>query len=494
MAGGEAPGIKRDGNWNKEPHRTRVVRVDADVLKLWQQLSGATTEEVEHARLLTPVSTAEDAAIRALADFPIRLGEFDPQITRGFDESGAKKTGLMEYSRSDPESWNEVVLKGLQIGVANPFLKEPDAGSGDAPITLSKVPGDYVPRTLYRPVGDNARFERAKDQWIDHVRLASFRADPAELAAARTAIAEATDVAVDAVADEQIDDFLIAKSRRPFTDFYRLAWRRQIASDTERSLYAAILPPGPSHVHLMHSLVLPSLKTTVLVAGMWSSLPVDYYLRITGRDDLQVSGARIMPAGQPNHPLASSLLLRTLRLNCLTSAYGELWSELFEPSWLTESWALEWPGLQAINDVKPDWKVEVGFRTERARRAALVEIDALVAVWLGIDADTLLTMYRARFPILQDFERVMWFDANERKIAGDRYTYGWSQTKEDWLQFEKHMKDPDNVPTPAGYTKPFYKAQREREMRDAHAVFQRRLDEAVARGEWDPVKQEVPQP
>jgi hypothetical protein len=49
------------------------------------------------------------------------------------------------------------------------------------------------------------------------------------------------------------------------------------------------------------------------------------------------------------------------------------------------------------------------------------------------------------------------------------------------------------VPPPEGYTAPFYKPEREREMRAAHAVFQRRLDDAVARGEWDPVKQEVPQ-
>ena len=46
---------------------------------------------------------------------------------------------------------------------------------------------------------------------------------------------------------------------------------------------------------------------------------------------------------------------------------------------------------------------------------------------------------------------------------------------------------------PEGYTAPFYKADREAEMRAAHAVFQARLDAAMARGEWDPVQQEVPE-
>lgn len=117
-------------------------------------------------------------------------------------------------------------------------------------------------------------------------------------------------------------------------------------------------------------------------------------------------------------------------------------------------------------------------------------------------------MYRARFPIMQDFDSVTWFDATERKIAGDRYTYGHGQDKDHWKQFEKyqadpafqaHQADPANnpapqTPAPDGYTAPFYKANRETEMREAHAYFQKRLDDAVAAGKWDPVKQEVPKP
>jgi hypothetical protein len=115
-------------------------------------------------------------------------------------------------------------------------------------------------------------------------------------------------------------------------------------------------------------------------------------------------------------------------------------------------------------------------------------------VWLGIPAETLIAMYRARFPIMQDFDDVTWFDANERKIAGDRYTYGHRQTKEHWAEFQAYLSAPTVLSPPAGYTAPFHKANREQEMRDAHAVFQARLDAAVARGEWDLIAQEVPHP
>lgn len=208
-----------------------------------------------------------------------------------------------------------------------------------------------------------------------------------------------------------------------------------------------------------------------------------------------------MPVPTPTHPLVAALLIRTLRLNCLTGAYANLWSELYDPTWLDqEPWACDWPGLQSLNEVTPDWRPETPLRTERARRSALVEIDALVAVWLGMDADALIAAYRGRFPVLQKYEAVTWFDADGWKIAGNARTIGQRQTKDSWKQFEPYRtavengRDADRVPVPEGYRAPFYQAKREDEMREAHAYFKKRLDEAVARGEWDPVKQEVPKP
>lgn len=114
-----------------------------------------------------------------------------------------------------------------------------------------------------------------------------------------------------------------------------------------------------------------------------------------------------------------------------------------------------------------------------------MEIDALVAVWLGVSADALVAMYKSRFPIMQDFDSVTWFDADGRKVAGDRYTYGFGQTKQHYEQLlayeAKERPDP-----PEDYTAPFYKANREEEMRAAHAYFSRRLQEAVDAGEWPP--------
>jgi len=188
-----------------------------------------------------------------------------------------------------------------------------------------------------------------------------------------------------------------------------------------------------------------------------------------------------MPAADPGHPLASALLLRTLRLNCLTKAYAPLWAELYDPAWVDEQWAVDWSGLKPLGNpdaITPEWTYATPLRTERERRAALVEVDALVALWLGMSAEQLVAIYRSRYPVLADYEAQTWFDANGRKIAGNHNAYGYGQTKEHFEQLMAHLDPEVNAPPPEGYTPPFYKADREAEYRQAHAVFSERLRKA----------------
>jgi hypothetical protein len=224
-------------------------------------------------------------------------------------------------------------------------------------------------------------------------------------------------------------------------------------------------------------------KSTALSAGFWASLPLDYFLRIAGWDDLTPAGVRQMPAPMANHALAHPLLLRTLRLNSLTQAYSALWEELFHPTWPGyESWAYrDWRNLKPLAEhLSPTWEYDTPLRTEHERRAALVELDALVSVWLGITADQLVAIYKSRYPVLHDYEAEMYFDASGQKIARNHNTYGYDQTKETYPALLAHLESPDTTPPPEGYEPPFYKADREAEMRGAHAHFQARLDAKIA--------------
>ncbi|MFF7039144.1 hypothetical protein ACIP4T_11965 [Streptomyces massasporeus] len=500
---GAPPGVKRDNVWDIRAHRSRVIRVTSALLHQWQRMMSDTDAPATQARLLFPVSTAEAAAIEALAMYPLRLGMVGPQISRGYDESAAKKANLIDYNRPSPAAgqefhpvrWRHTIIKGTQISVATPVFKRHDANSNDPYGTdLVSLPDNFVPDTLYiRVPGRTQEYLADQARWLSQEGLARLRASESALARARGVVAQREKVPEEAVQQEQMDEVLAQWARRRYVTYPRLAYRRQVAPNTERALYAALLPRGAAHVSGINSLAMSTPRLTSLAAGFFASLPVDYFVRATGCSDLHAHVVRAMPVPTTNHPLASPLLLRTLRLNCLTNAYADLWSQLYAPSWRgNEPWAIPWPGLQRLDDVTPTWQRDTPLRTERARRSALIEIDALVAVWLGMDADALIAAYRGRFPVLQKYEAVTWFDAEGWKLAGNARTIGQRQTKENWGQFEAYLADPDNNPVPDGYTAPFYKADREKEMRAAHAYFQKRLDEAVARGEWDPVKQEVP--
>ncbi|MGW5778968.1 hypothetical protein [Streptomyces sp. NPDC003863] len=511
---GDDPGVKYDGDWDERPHPKRVVRVTLDTLKRWRRLAGD-EGPLEHTRLLTPVSTAEDPAIDALGSYPLRLSALHPDITRGYDESSSKKaqfgpnkdqrlidynTGVEGQEDYQAKAWSDVILKGPQIGVANPMFKQPSQGGGEMcgldPNTLTD---DAVPESEYRRVAPHGVFLGEQDTWPNWERYEALLASKEERAQARIRIAEKHKVQPEEVEEEQVEKFLLAKASHPYSEDFRVAWREMVAPNTERALYGALIPPGTTHIHAVRSARMATTRLTALASGFLAALPVDYLLRIAGVGHLDVAQAKRLPAPQEGHPLASALLLRTLRLNALTTAYADLWEELYDPKWRGyEPWAINWPNLKTeLHKITPTWQRDTPLRTEYARRAALVEIDALVAVWLGIDVDALVAMYRARFPVLQGYDQVTWFDATERKIAGARNAYGFDQTKDHWTQFETYQqayeKDPETtVPVPDGYTAPFYKAEREREMREAHAYFKQRLDEAVSKGLWDPEKMEVP--
>lgn len=105
--------------------------------------------------------------------------------------------------------------------------------------------------------------------------------------------------------------------------------------------------------------------------------------------------------------------------------------------------------------------METPLRRDFERRQALVEIDALGALILGISADQLCAMYRTQFGVLRKYEWAMRHDANGREVP-----------REVLKEYEKHGEDADL----GRYQPPFTKPDREAEMRRAYEEFKRRVE------------------
>ena len=96
------------------------------------------------------------------------------------------------------------------------------------------------------------------------------------------------------------------------------------------------------------------------------------------------------------------------------------------------------------------------------RRQALVEIDAITAIMLNIDADDLVTIYRTQFPVLQQYEREALYDANGRQLPGKLAS-----------EYRKKgsLKEEDLTVDGVTYVEPFVGVDRERDMELAHKHF-----------------------
>ena len=65
-------------------------------------------------------------------------------------------------------------------------------------------------------------------------------------------------------------------------------------------------------------------------------------MKVSGVSKVQAEFASRFPHPR-DHALVPELILRALRLNCLTADYAPLWEELFDPAWRHDSWTREIP-------------------------------------------------------------------------------------------------------------------------------------------------------
>jgi len=182
---------------------------------------------------------------------------------------------------------------------------------------------------------------------------------------------------------------------------------------------------------------------------------------------------------------------RALRLNCLTSDYAYPWEILFDTRWTSDTWTDSSFCRVRLGDVHPEWSTRTPLRRDYERRLALVELDSLAAIALGLSAEQLIAMYRSQFAVLRKYEYKMAFDAEGRKICAYHQSAGYRQAqlqeqakngelpkewKSIWKLYEQYEEDPTSVDWLGHYTPPFTRPDREKEMTRAYEEFQRRLD------------------
>lgn len=390
---GEIPGIKgKDGKWDTRGHRDRVMRIDHLALSVIHALSEEETVPVEEARFIQPYSARTLDVFRQMARFP-KLDAAIPKIERTvstatgertvevplwqmsscWNETTDQKKGIIKRETAF-RSADQMILQGPLFHVGNPLYKTPKAISRTNAdylvLDLTIAPEDYLPRTNYGPGCETHEFSRLLPQvkW-DHTKC--------------------------------------------HAELFRVAFRKMINLNSERSLIAALLPPGPSHLFTIESCAFENPENTLNLHPLAVSLVYDFLVKAAGRSDFQSAAL----AGVPWVEVGHTAQHRSLRLACLTSAYANLWNR-HVLSLNVLPWSSPDPRLRLEGPVEgpATWDRTAGLRTEFARRMALVEIDVLVAQALGLTLDQLIEIYRIYFPVLQENEAGTWYDQNGRIV------------------------------------------------------------------------------
>ena len=197
-------------------------------------------------------------------------------------------------------------------------------------------------------------------------------------------------------------------------------------------------------------------------------------------------------------------VLRTLILNCLTTHYADLWADTFslwersanDPAFTTDTWTKPDPRLDNhfFTNLTPTWQRHNALRTDYQRRQALVEIDALAAMALGLTLDELITIYRVQFPVMRQYEKETYYDQTGRIVftvskglpgvgfprKAPRGETGWEDIQTMTAGTVERTITDDTLPggpiqRTITYTAPFDKCDRETDYRTAWAAFEARL-------------------
>jgi hypothetical protein len=442
--------------WNIKPHASRLVNFSEKELAILSK-TFEDSDQWETTKLVSVHAKEIMSVLKKIGEFQTNVSKVETKISEGWHETNDINLGNIKRDTKYPKIENfEMIYSGPHFFVSNPLYKTPreecSLNSHYDIIDLLYANDGFVARTNYVPQSIESGFSS------NFKGFEIGRNDDGEI---------------------RYDEWLT---------YYKVGFRAMLAQAGERTFNGAILPLKTNHIHTVKSVTFKEENYLLEFSGITSSIPIDFIIKTIGKTGLY-DNAQIynLPLGI-SEKFKPSLFVRTLLLNCLNTYYAPLWERHFKEEFREDTWTKENTRLKAFASLTPDWNWHTPLRNWFERRQALVEIDVITAMALGLTLEELILIYNVQFPVLQQNEDDTWYDQKGNIVfTCSKGLTGVGLDRADWNEI-KEMKAGESYEHTITkselyygkeviYYAPFDKCDRVEDYKEAWGVFEKRFGE-----------------